>query len=150
MLFDEFVVHFFMKRHRIRRLAEVKLLEFIISIKYYSKFWVKVETFCYLMDVMKYQPTFEFNDSGNYKFDLYTQNFFFSVFKVFSNFETITEEDGTVYIPLRKVKKIMRALLFFTDEMSRSRLIVKLEKEVRVYDKVDHVEYDTAIILFID
>lgn len=41
------------------------------------------------MDVMKYQPTFDINDSGNFKFDIYTQNFFFQVFKVLSNLETI-------------------------------------------------------------
>lgn len=58
MLFDEFVVFYFLNKHRIRRLAEVKLLEFIISLKYYSKYWLKAEIFCQFMDVMRYQPLF--------------------------------------------------------------------------------------------
>jgi ribosome recycling factor len=41
MLFDEFVVFYFLKKQKIRRLAEVKVLEFIISLKYYSRFWIK-------------------------------------------------------------------------------------------------------------
>ena len=64
MLFDEFVVYYYLKKYKIRRLAEVKLLEFIISLKYYSRFWIKAETFCYLMDVMKYQPAFDHSDSS--------------------------------------------------------------------------------------
>ena len=39
MLFDEFVVFFFIKKYKIRSLSEVKLLEFIISLRYYTKFW---------------------------------------------------------------------------------------------------------------
>lgn len=42
------------------------------------------------MDVMKYQPTFEPSDSNNYKFDLYCQNFFFTVYRVLSTYDTIT------------------------------------------------------------
>ena len=39
ILFDEFLVIHFLKKHGIRRLAEVKLLEFVISLKYYSRYW---------------------------------------------------------------------------------------------------------------
>lgn len=39
--FDEFFVLYFIKKHNIRRLAEIKMLELIISIKYYTKFWPK-------------------------------------------------------------------------------------------------------------
>lgn len=41
MSFDEFLIFFFVVKFKMRRLAEVKLLEFIISLKYYSKFWIK-------------------------------------------------------------------------------------------------------------
>lgn len=58
MQFDEFVVFYFLNKHRIRRLAEVKLLEFIISLKYYSRYWTRAEMFCQLMDVMRYHPLF--------------------------------------------------------------------------------------------
>ena len=59
MLFDEFVVFYFLQKNRIRRLAEVKLLEFIISLKYYSRYWTRAETFCQLMGVMRYHPLFD-------------------------------------------------------------------------------------------
>ena len=150
MLFDEFVVFYFLKKYKIRRLAEVKLLEFIISLKYYSRFWTKAEIFCYLMDVMKYQPAFDHSDSSNYRFDYYAQNFFFQVYKKISKFDLIHEEDGTVYVSTRKVKKLMKIMLFFTDDISRSRSAVKLDKDLRIYEKVEHADFDFALLLFID
>jgi hypothetical protein len=89
MLFDEFVVCFFLKRHRIRRLAEVKLLEFIISLKYYSKFWLRAELFCVMMDVMRYTPSSEHVDGNNYRSDYYAQNYFFEVYKALSRLELL-------------------------------------------------------------
>jgi hypothetical protein len=58
---DEFFVLYFIRKHNIRRLAEVKMLEFVISIKYYSKFWPKAEMFAYMLDIMRFQPSFEMN-----------------------------------------------------------------------------------------
>lgn len=44
----------------------------------------------------------------------------------------------------------MRAALFFTDEMSRSRLFVKLDKDLRVFEKVEYCDFDFALFLFLD
>lgn len=88
------------------------------------------------MDVMKHQPLFDPNDSNNYRLDYYAQNFFFQVYKRMSKFDLIHEEDGTVYVPTKKVKKLMKLMLFFTDDIHRSRLSVKFEKDIRIYQKV--------------
>jgi hypothetical protein len=89
ILFDEFVVFYFLKKHRIRRLAEIKLLEFIISLKYYNRYWLRAELFCQLMEVMRYQPLFEQPDGFNYRFDYNTQNFFFSVYRKMATFNCV-------------------------------------------------------------
>lgn len=39
--FDEFFALYFIRKNSVRRLAELKMLEFVISLKYYSKFWPK-------------------------------------------------------------------------------------------------------------
>lgn len=149
MLFDEFVVYYFLRKHRIRRLAEVKLLEFIISLKYYAKFWKKAETFCIVMDVMRYIPMFDQADSYNYRVDYYAQNYFFQVFRILNSFELINDDDGTVYIPIKKVKKIMKAVLFFTDDLSKSRLMSRLDKDIRIFNKVECTDFDYAMMLFL-
>ena len=150
MLFDEFVVFYFIKKYRIRRLAEVKLLEFIISLRYYTKFWLKAETFAMLTDVMRFIPLADQTDMYNYRSDYYSQNFFFQVYKRIMIFEQITEEDGTVYVSTKKVKKLMKPMLFFSDEISRSRLFVRLEKDIRIFDKVECADFDYALMLFME
>lgn len=150
MLFDEFVVFYFLKKQKIRRLAEVKVLEFIISLKYYSKFWIKAETFCMLMDVMKYVPSFEVAESNNYRLDYYSQNFFFQVYRQMRSFDLVHDEDGTVYVPVKKVKKLIKVILFFSDEISRSRISAKVEKDIRIFDRVECTDFDHVILLFLE
>lgn len=62
----------------------------------------------------------------------------------------VNEDDGTVYVPTRKVKKLMKTMLFFTDDITRSRSAVKLDKDVRIYEKTEHADFDFALLLFID
>ena len=100
MSFDEFLIFFFLTKFKMRRLAEVKLLELIISLKYYAKFWVKAETFCCLLDIMKFQPYSDPSESAIFKFDHYAQNYFFSIYKHVNKFDLFHDSDGTVYAQL--------------------------------------------------
>jgi hypothetical protein len=97
MSFDEFVILYFISKFKIRRLAEVKLLEMVISLKYYARFWSKAEIFCCLLDVMKFQPYSDPKEASIYKFDHYAQYYFFSIFKHVKKFALINEDDGAVY-----------------------------------------------------
>lgn len=53
-------------------------------------------------------------DGFNYKIDFNTQNFFFAVFKRMMTYKSIDEE-GATFIPVKQVKKLMRATLYFTE-----------------------------------
>jgi hypothetical protein len=88
------------------------------------------------MDVMRFIPIHDQTDMYNYRVDYYAQNFFFQVYKVMSNFDLVHEDDGTDYVSTKKVKKLMKGILFFTDEVNKSRLMVKLDKDIRIFDKV--------------
>jgi hypothetical protein len=149
MNFDEFVVFFFLNKHRIRRLAETKLLEFIISLKYYSRYWPKAEMFCQLMDVMRYYPLFDNLDGFNYKMDYNTQNFFFVVYRKIVTFKPI-EDEGATFVQVKNAKKLMKASLFFTDEVNRSRLVSKIFKDVRVFEEEDYCDLDYVLSLMLD
>jgi|JI6StandDraft_1071083.scaffolds.fasta_scaffold02311_7 hypothetical protein len=148
--FDEFFVLHFVRKHSIRRLAELKMLEFVISLKYYSKFWPKAEMFAYMLDIMRFQPSFELNESINYRFDLFAQNFFLAVFSRLNDGEVVEWDDGATYAGFQRIKNVVRKLLFFTDDLTRSRLFAKLEKSIRLKDKKEYADYDFAFQLFID
>lgn len=149
MLFDEFVVFYFLQKHRIRRLAEVKLLEFMISLKYYSRYWQRAELFCQLMEVMRYQPLFENPDGFNYRLDYNAQNFFFSIHRKLATFDCV-EEEGATYVEKKSAKKLLKICLYFTEEYQRSRLLAKLDKDLRVFDKVEYCDFDWAMALMLD
>jgi hypothetical protein len=123
-------------KFKMRRLAEVKLLELIISLKYYTKFWVKAEIFCCLMDVMKFQPYSDPSETAIYKFDHYAQTYFFSIYKYVKKFKLLNDQDGTVYAELSDVRSLIKIALFFTDDLSKSRITSKAEKILRVFDKI--------------
>ena len=149
MLFDEFVVFYFLQKHRIRRLAEVKLLEFMISLKYYSRYWQRAELFCQLMEVMRYQPLFDNPDGFNYRLDYNAQNFFFSIHRKLATFDCV-EEEGATYVDKKSAKKLLNICLYFTEEYQRSRLLAKLDKDLRVFDKVEYCDFDWAMALMLD
>lgn len=60
------------------------------------------------------------------------------------------EEEGATFVQTKQVKKLMRASLYFTEELNRSRLLAKLDKDQRVFDKIDHCDFDFAMALFLD
>ena len=150
MGFDEFVVVHFLMRHGMRRLAEVKLLEFIVSLKYYSRYWVRAEMFCQLMGVMRWIPVAPEPDPNySYALDHNAQHFFFTVYRKIITFPQIYFEGGT-YVPLNSVKKLARACLFFADEYTRSRILAKLEKDLRVEGSTDNCNFDLVLRLIVD
>ena len=44
----------------------------------------------------------------------------------------------------------MKPILFFTDEISRSRLFVRLEKDIRIFDKVECADFDYSMMMFME
>lgn len=65
-----------------RRVAEMKLLEFIVSIKYYMKSKARALTAAMLCNLLVIEdPTIVKNSAAN--FDIYLQNFFAYVHRLF-------------------------------------------------------------------
>lgn len=142
-------MYYFISKYRIRRLAELKLLGFIISLKYYCKFWQKAETFCIVMGVMRFLPLGEAGDAFTYCFDHSTQTFFFAVYRLLMSLQTVTEE-GATYVPCSEVKRIMKAILFFSEEMNISRLSAKVDKGSKIFNTIEHCDFDHIMLLFIE
>lgn len=44
----------------------------------------------------------------------------------------------------------MKGILFFTEEVNRSRLMVKLDKDIRIFDKVECADFDFSLMLFME
>lgn len=101
------------------------------------------------MDVMRYFPLFDNIDGFNYKMDYNTQNFFFVVYRKMITYKSF-EEEGATYVQVKNAKKLMKASLFFTDEVNRSRLVSKIYKDQRIFDGDEYCDFDYTISLMID
>lgn len=50
---EEYILLYFLDKHKLRRLAEIKLIELLTSLKYYVDVWPRAKTFAYLLNMMK-------------------------------------------------------------------------------------------------
>jgi hypothetical protein len=85
---------------------------------------------------MKFQPYSDPSETAIYKFDHYAQTYFFSIYKYVKKFKLLNDQDGTVYAELSDVRSLIKIALFFTDDLSKSRITSKAEKILRVFDKI--------------
>jgi hypothetical protein len=53
MNFDEYILLFFLDRYKYRNQAEYKILEMLISLKYYWDMWPRARTFALLAGFLK-------------------------------------------------------------------------------------------------
>lgn len=51
MSMDEYVCLYFLKVHKLRRIAENKLFEFLVSLRYYNKSWPRASLFALLCNL---------------------------------------------------------------------------------------------------
>ena len=78
---EEFLIIFFLKREKLRRLAEIKLIEFLCSLKYYIAIWPRAKTFAQLCGLLRIGETME-TDVNKYTSDIFLQDFFLTAYKV--------------------------------------------------------------------
>lgn len=77
MAFDEFLILFFVKNHKMRRLSEIKLMEFLVSIKYYLKTQPRALMLAYLCNIAHPPTNTQFNEVKTWNlYDVYLQHFF--------------------------------------------------------------------------
>ena len=53
MSLEEYILIYFLGKHKLRRLAELKLIECLTSLKYYVEIWPRAKSFAYLLNMLK-------------------------------------------------------------------------------------------------
>ena len=79
---EEFLLLFFLKKCQLRRLAEIKVIEFISSLKYYMKLWPRAKVFANLSGMLQTGDSMH-TDSSTHSSDIYLQEFFFFIYSSF-------------------------------------------------------------------
>lgn len=136
--FEEFLILDFLRIHKTRRLAELKLLEFLISLRYYITKWPRAQLFGYMIKVIPYEKVS--SESGFIpKIDIYSENFFLFVIKnLFNSLEINEENDGNCTVPLEKTLKIVENILdVFVSEVDKRKIISKISKTKKQESIID-------------
>ena len=141
--------------HKVRRLAEIKLLEFLISLKYYAKIWPRALTFANLCNIIPYTKPPQ--ENFPYNFDLYVQEYFFYCYsKVTGEKEFILEHgEGQTYLKKEKLEEITKNLVYFDSDIEKKKFLAKLNKYCRKLDttegeNIEAVDIDKLLEFSID
>ena len=116
---EEYLILYFLRKHKLRRLAEVKLIEFITSLKYYTKIWPRAKVFAKLAGMLQFSEPIE-TDSSNHSCDIFMQEFFYyaySCLNVKGNSQDYKElDDGNTYLKCEIEEELTPKILFWLNE----------------------------------
>lgn len=114
MTFDEFICIYFLKVYKLRRMAEIKLLEFLVSLKYYYKLWPRALLFANLIGVAQHTRSIA-EPNFSYDFDIFLQDFFFYSYSKIIEYNDSFEEnqDGQTLISKDKLEELLGQMLVF-------------------------------------
>jgi hypothetical protein len=126
---EEFLILYFLKHNKLRRLAEVKLIEFISSLKYYTKIWPRAKVFAKLTGMLQYSEPIE-TDANAHSCDIFMQEFFYYAYMTFSDFRET--EEGNTYVKLDYVEEeLTPKILFWLTENEINKWHHKMRRYVK-------------------
>lgn len=123
-----------LKKHQLRRLAELKLIEFLSSLKYYMKIWVRAKIFANLSGLLQITNNFaQKTDANINSTDIYLQEFFFFAYSLFTkNKDGLNEvNEEQTYISVERESQVTNQVLYW---MSHAEL-AKWNHKIRRYVK---------------
>ena len=125
---EEFLILYFLKKFKLRRLAEVKLIEFVSSLKYYTKIWPRAKVFAKLTGMLQYSEPVE-TDSNAHSCDIYLQEFFYFAYSCFKDFRET--EDGISLIKYEVEEEMTPKILFWMSENDLKKWYHKIRRHVK-------------------
>lgn len=112
------------------------MLEFIVSLKYYSKIWPRAAIFSYMIHVCKYQNYNQRDTSFDYNFDIYVQQYFLHMFGIFEKEKKFMMEnqDGNLLVDKKRIDDISKDILFFSVDSQKKKLAAKMIRLIKVIE----------------
>lgn len=134
---EEYVPLYFLKISKVRRIAENQLLEFISSLKYYSKIWPRANLFSKLSNMLgiaSFPGTIESSKLNMY--DIFTQIFVFWVFeKLLADQSKLNESsEGLTILGKREVLPLLDKLCFFAGSDRAAKIKLDITKESKGFN----------------
>ena len=134
----------------------MKLLEFIASIKYYSRVWARANIFAKLSNFLSNSSvTSSFKAKGLPDYDIFTQHYFFYAYElVYSKTDGIMEGADATWLVKTFVSDLNHKLFFFLNAQQLDKFERKVAKEFRFFTKdteaIESIDVDKYLMMVID
>lgn len=118
-------------------------MEFLVSLKYYSKIWPRATIFANLTGISQYIKGTGNESNFSYDFEAYVQEYFFFIFSKISseNIHIFDHADGQTLMGKEKLEEFVKQALFFENDFDKKRFLNKTYKFVKKINQEDSLEY---------
>ena len=126
-------------------------MEFLVSLKYYSKIWSRATIFACVTGISTYVKSGTTNEPNfSYDFDAYVQEYFYFLFSKINSesLHIFDHTEGQTYMPKEKLEEVVKQTLFFYNENEKRRFLSKSSKITRKINPEDTTEYIDVDKLF--
>lgn len=162
---DEFTCLYFLsvslddqQRNGTRRNAEKKMLNFIASLKFYSKLWPRANTYGKLASVIgRAALPGTFKNTSIDEFDIFTQHYFIWTFKVLLTSKDQIKDfnDGSSYLTKADALSFSKTATFYLLAADQTKFDSKVQREIRSVTKpgqkaFDGVDVDVLVALILE
>ena len=134
------------------------MLNFIASLKFYSKLWPRASTFGKLASIIgRAALPGTFKNTGIDEYDIFTQHYFIWCFKVLLSSKDLIKDfnDGSSYLARADALTFSKTATFYLMSSDQTKFDSKLQKEIRSVIKpgqktFDGVEVDMLLGLILE
>lgn len=129
--FDEYIVLYFIKMFNQKARSELKMLEFLSSLKYYSDKWPRAFLFAMVCNI-----THSLQSGG---FDLYLQNYFLFMYTKLTvgRNKFLELDDGYTLVPNTLMNEIFPTIASFTTQQNRGTMVNEIMAATKTISKAE-------------
>lgn len=153
---EEFVLIYFLNKCKLRRLAEIKVIELLTSLKYYLAIWPRAKTFAQLTGFLRFGDSYVMEtDTNNSSTDIYLQDYYLTCFNLCRKDKDALFEstEGNTYLHADKEPIISNLLLTWMADSEKKdwNIFVKkyTKKNIEGVDK-ELIDLDVLLSLYLD
>lgn len=141
--FEEYIAIYYTQKNEHRRLAELKTLEFLSSLKYFGEKFPRAYLCALMCNIIETKPF------G--KFTIFLQNYFLYIFSQLIQFQDqfIDEEEGSSLIPLDKISSLIKKLLNFYSSDKKRDFVLFLKNKVSKKGSKCLIDVDMVMLLLV-
>ena len=153
---EEFLILHFLKEGKLRRTAELSIIDFITSLKYYAKLWPRAKMFACLCGMLKFGDTME-TELSTSSCDIFVQEYYFYLLSLFYSDRTgwVESPDGVTYVRFDKEEEFSKAALDWMASSEAKKFTNKVRKYVKKMNEhgvgeIEYIDMDSLMSAYMD